>query len=38
MLSDAHKDAFLKQECEKIDEKKTAGQERDPRFVREPVC
>ena len=38
MLSDAYKDAFLKQQNERIDEKKTAGQGREPRFVREPVC
>ena len=35
--SDAHKDAFLKQHSENIDEQKTAGKGREPRFVRELV-
>ena len=38
MLSDAYRDAFLKQQNERIDMKKTAGQGREPRFVRESVC
>ena len=36
-LSDACKDAFLKQQNERIDETKTAGKGREPTFVREPV-
>ena len=38
MLSDAYRDAFLKQQNERIDKKKTAGKGREPRFVLEPVC
>ena len=38
MLSDAYRDAFLKQQNERIDKKKTAGKGREPRFVRESVC
>ena len=37
-LSDAYREAFLKQQNERVNVKKTAGKGRVPRFVREPVC
>ena len=37
-FGDVYKDAFLKQQNERIDEKKTAGKGREPKFVREQGC